>query len=359
MPCSQEAARLGWQTPVVTSREGDRIDFEGLVDKLAEGRVVFVGESHDRLEHHLNQLEIVCRLHLRDERWVIGMEFFQQPYQKPLDDFVSGIIDEPTMLRETQYYERWGFDYRLYRPIMQFARERGIPVIALNVPVEISRRVGRGGVEKLSEEERAALPDGLDRADESYRDRIEAVFREHPEKVRDNLEAFIQVQLLWDEGMAERASSYLGAGDERRMIVLAGSGHTLRSGIPQGVARRVAAPAAIVLQGAYGEAYADQGDFLLASKRLDLSKPGMLGVLLQSDENGVSVVGFGESSAAESAGIEKGNRILMLDEDSIRTLTDIKLSMMNKRPGDKVSVLVGPAESNESSAPRRVDVILR
>lgn len=359
MPCSEEAARLGWQAPVVTSREGDRLDFEDLVDKLAQGRVVYVGESHDRLEHHLNQLEIVCRLHQRDERWVIGMEFFQQPYQKPLDDFVSGVIDEPTMLRETEYYKRWGFDYRLYRPIMQFARERGIPVIALNVPVETTRKVGRVGVEELSEEERATLPDGLDRADESYRDRIEAVFRKHPERARGNLEAFIQVQLLWDEGMAERASDYLVEADERRIIVLAGSGHTLRSGIPQGVARRVAAPGAIVLQGAYGETYADQGDFLLESDQLDLPKAGMLGVFLEADDDGVSVAGFGEGSAAESAGIEKGERILMLDGDSIKSLTDIRLSMLNKRPGDKVSVLVEPAQGDASSAPRRVDVILR
>lgn len=358
-PCSEEARRRGWRPPEVTTRAGVVLDFASLVDGLAETRLVFVGESHDRLEHHLNQLEIICRLHARNENWAVGLEFFQWPSQIHLDDFVAGNIDEPTMLRETEYFERWGYDYRLYQPIMNFAREHGISLVALNVPAEISKRVGRGGVAGLSEGERASLPAGLDRVDEDYRQRIEAIFEEHPQSAQGDLENFIQVQLLWDEGMAERAAEYLAEGNERRMIVLAGSGHALRSGIPERVARRLSATAAIVLQGAYGDAHFEEGDFRLVSDRVDLPEVGLLGVMLETEDGRVSVAAFGENSAAKSAGIEKGDRILRLDGAAVRGLADIKLSLLHKRPGDKVTVVVAPAGGDPSSTPRHVDVVLR
>ena len=52
-----------------------------LVAQLATNRVVFVGEIHDRYDHHLNQLEIIKRLHELDPNLAIGVEYFQQPFQ--------------------------------------------------------------------------------------------------------------------------------------------------------------------------------------------------------------------------------------------------------------------------------------
>ena len=101
-----------------------------IIPALAEKRVVFIGETHDRFDHHLNQLAVIQRLHEQDPRWVIGLEYFQQPYQEYLDAYIAGTIDERTFLEKTEYFQRWRFDYRLYRPIFQYAREQGIPAAA-------------------------------------------------------------------------------------------------------------------------------------------------------------------------------------------------------------------------------------
>ena len=45
------------------------------------------------------------------------------------------------MLKQTEYFTRWRFDYRLYRPILRFARDQGLPLVALNVPRELTERV--------------------------------------------------------------------------------------------------------------------------------------------------------------------------------------------------------------------------
>jgi len=102
---------------------------DALLDILADKRVIYIGESHDRYEDHLNQLGILRGLKARGRHLAIGMEFFQQPFQPVLDAFVAGTLGEADFLKQTEYFERWRFDYRLYRPLLRFAREHGIPVI--------------------------------------------------------------------------------------------------------------------------------------------------------------------------------------------------------------------------------------
>lgn len=93
-------------------------DMDWLIDRIADRRVIFIGESHDRYEDHLNQLAVIAGLHARGKPLAIGMEFFQQPFQGAIDAYIAGEIDEAEFLRRTQYFDRWRFDYRLYRPIL-------------------------------------------------------------------------------------------------------------------------------------------------------------------------------------------------------------------------------------------------
>jgi uncharacterized iron-regulated protein len=331
--CSEVAASSGWQAPEVTG--GDtKLAFETLIDVLAQSRVVFVGESHDRYEHHLNQLEIICRLHRRNPDMVIAMEFFQQPFQAHLDDFVAGRIDTEDMLRGTEYYNRWRFDYRLYEPIMTFARTRGIAIVALNVAAEITTKVGLGGIDSLSEEERASLPGTMERSDKQYRERIKAAFEQHPEETRGDFERFFEVQLLWDEGMAERAAGFLVERSESRLVVLAGMGHAIRSGIPARLAHR-------------------------EPTGLELPPAGMLGVMLDTGDDGVSVQSFADGSAAEEAGLQTGDRIVELQGRPVSDFAGIKTGLLGKRPGDTVTVKVERKTGDDSAETRLFEVTLR
>jgi uncharacterized iron-regulated protein len=106
------------------------LSLERLTAQLATKRVVFVAETHYRYDHHLNQLEIIRRLHQLDPNLAIGVEYFQQPFQPQVDDYIAGRTTEKEFLRATEYYQGWGWDYRLYAPIFRFAREQRIPVRA-------------------------------------------------------------------------------------------------------------------------------------------------------------------------------------------------------------------------------------
>lgn len=316
---------------------------EQLLQKLASKRVIFIGESHDRYEDHLNQLAVVQGLHNLEKDFAIGMEFFQQPFQPHLDAYVAGEITEKELLRRSEYFERWSFDYRLYRPILRYAREHGIPLVALNLEREITEKVGDGGTESLSEDERARIPVEIDRGDQAYRQRVKAVFDHHPMAEDKNFEHFLEVQLLWDEGMADRAARYLREHAEKSMVILAGSGHLeYGQGIPKRLLRRVPAESAILLSGVHRGLDQEMADFLLFPQPVPLPESGLLGVLLdiESEGEGVAVQGFADPSGAKDAGIEEGDRIVKVGEDPIGSYSDIRIALLGSQPGEKLPVEV-------------------
>ena len=341
-------------------------DLNGLIDKLASRRLVFVGETHDHYEDHLNQLAVIDGLRVRGKDLAIAMEPFQQPFQEDLDAYIAGTIDETELLRRTDWFERWRFDYRLYRPILRLARTQGIPVVALNVEREITEAVGDGGLDALSEAQRSRIPADLDRSDPAYVARVRAVFDAHPMtrakdkdkdtgKDKDNgeeagsdatqarFERFLAVQLLWDEGMAERAATYLREHPEKTLVVLAGSGHLeYGQGIPNRVQRRIQVPAAVVLNGTRRDLDPRAADFLLFPRELALPAAGLLGVLLDTESKGegMAVKGFVEDSGAKAAGMEEGDRIVRVGQIPVAAYADIRIALIDSRPGQRLPVEV-------------------
>ncbi|UCE88943.1 MAG: ChaN family lipoprotein [Pseudomonadota bacterium] len=335
-------------------------DLAGIIPQLAAKRVVFVGETHNRYDHHLNQLEIIRELHARDPKLAIGMEFFQQPFQQHLDDYVEGTIDLRELLVRTEYYERWRLDFRHYAPIIEFAREHRIPVIALNAPSEITKQIGRGGLDSLSEKERAQIPAEIDRSDDDYRRRLKAIFAKHPKGKDSAFEHFVDVQLVWDETMAQRTAEYLTSNPAHRMVVLAGGGHfAYGSGIPARVQRRIDVDSAIVLNGVNGRIEAGIADYLLFPVQRELPAAGRLGILLKSDDSGVSVGELGKNSAAQEAGIRAGDVILALNDVAIAGNADVRIAMWDKRPGDTVTVKMRRERVLRTDQELSIDVTLR
>jgi len=328
-------------------------DLDSLLAGLADKRVVFVGETHDRYEDHLNQLAIIRGLRAQGKDLAIGMEYFQQPFQVQLDAFISGAIGEADMLRKTEYFDRWRYDYRLYRPILRYARDEDIPLIALNIEKEITDKVAEGGIASLSKTEASRIPADIDRGNEQYRSHLKAVFDMHPKEEGVDFEHFLDVQLLWDEGMAERAARYLKAHPEKTLVVLAGAGHVeYGRGIPRRLLRRVPVPAATVINGSQRPFDPALADFLLYPREVDLPATGLLGVMLDTDSagEGLGVQGFADTSGAKDAGLKEGDRIVRVGNNPIASYADIRIALMDSRPGETLPVevlrkpLLGKAE---------------
>jgi hypothetical protein len=268
------------------------------------------------------------------------MEAFQQPFQAVLDDYIAGKLSEQEMLRGTEYYTRWRFDYRLYAPILRYAREQQLPVVALNMPAEITRKVGSEGLAALTATEQAQLPAGIDRSDTGYEQRLREVFNRHPANGH-GFDNFVDVQLLWDEGMAEQVADYLKSHPDYRMVVLAGSGHLAwGSGIPRRLARRLEASSAIVLNGWEGELGPGLADFILLTQPRTLPPEGRFGLFLESGNPVPVVEACMPDSPCSRAGLRRGDRFLAIDGERIADMTDLRLAMWDKLPGDTVTLRV-------------------
>jgi uncharacterized iron-regulated protein len=332
---------------------------DSVVSELADSRVIYVGEAHDDYAHHLQQLRIIRKLHAIYPDIAIGMEQFQSPYQPFLDDYIAGRLSEKEMLRKTEWYRRWRFDYRLYQPILSFAREQGIPIVALNVPKEIADKVAQQGMESLTPEERALLPSEIDRSDLAYRDRLMEVFKAHPHAGEQQFERFLQVQLLWDEGMAQRVVDHLQQHTGRKMVVLAGSGHlSYGSGIPKRVARRLPAPNTIIIPADAVPTEPAVADLLLITGGEVLEPAGVMGVLLEERDQGVAVQEVIAGSAAEAAGIQKDDLILTIEGSAVDSTADVKIEMLGRKPGDRVRVSIQRRKLMLLQQERELELIL-
>ncbi len=249
----------------------DPADMAALLTRLRDSRVVMIGEHHDRYDHHLNQLAVIQGLHERGVPVAIGMEAFQRPFQRHLDDFSTGLIDEDELLERTEWDQRWRFDVRLYRDILAYAQRHRLPLVALNASTETVAAVSKHGIEALALEARALFPPHIELADGTYRRQLEQAFAMHGHLPKTRLERFLQVQYVWDQTMARTAGDYLTANPDRTLVLLAGSGHLLHdSAIPQRLRRENPARQALLVTESGALPTGTAPDFVFAARDLPL-----------------------------------------------------------------------------------------
>jgi uncharacterized iron-regulated protein len=221
---------------IYVARKDQPLTLGVLVDHLLEADLVCIGETHDSDLHHQVQLQIIKALFARDERLGVGMEMFQRPFQDALDRYTHGTLSEEDFLMATEYKQRWGFAWSLYRPITDYCRRNGVPLAALNAPKALTSRISQVGYVGLSEDERRQLGP-IDFQVAKHRDfwyeRLAAMHGQKDVPVEQKERSY-QVMTTWDDYMAASAARFQQERHLRRLVILAGSGHIERGfGIPE------------------------------------------------------------------------------------------------------------------------------
>jgi len=326
----------------VFDSSGHEIPIASMIAVLSDKRAVFIGESHDRYDNHLDELQVLRLLNERRQHWAVGVEFIQRRFQPAIDAYLAGTGDEHDFLRKSEYYDRWGFDYRLYRPIFQYAKDNHIPVIALNAEQELSEAVAKSGLDHLSKSDREQLPKEIDKSDTAYRERLYAVFQKHPNATKGDFDHFLEAQLTWDETMAETAANYLRNHPDQAIIVLAGGEHiAYGSGIPNRVKRRIPdVSSAIVLADRKPETDKAAADYYLESGPENLPASGKMGIVMDETRTGVIAKQITPGGAAAKAGVKAKDRIGSIDGQPIHTMADARIALLDKKPGEVISISV-------------------
>jgi uncharacterized iron-regulated protein len=314
-------------------------ELSDIVKSITDKKIIYVGEMHDVFAHHAVQLDIIRGLFQEKGKIAIGMEMFQKPFQKILDSFTAGTMDERDFLKQSEYFKRWGFDYNLYKPLLDFARANSIPVLALNIHREIIDKVSEKGMDSLSDEEKKIIPSEMNFSDDTYRERLEEVFHMHKDWQNRNFDYFYESQILWDETMAQSIQDFLEQNSDYQMVVLAGKGHLeYGSGIPKRTYRRNGYAYSIVLI----DAEVEQGiaDYVVFPKPVEGITAPKLMVFLKVHNGDIEIAGFPEQSVSEEAGLIAGDIIRSLDKEEVNTIEDIKIHLLYKERGDRINMKV-------------------
>lgn len=312
-----------------------------IIDAVSGKDIVYVGEYHDRFDNHRVQLQVIRELYQRNSNLAIGMEMFQQPFQKVLDDYIGGVIDERTFLKKSEYFKRWSFDYNLYREILLFARENKIPVIALNIRKEIVSKVSKNGIRALSPEDLKEVPGEMDLSDREYKERLREAFAGHASPEGRNFDFFYQSQVLWDESMAHNLNDFLTRNPGSQVVVLAGAGHMIYgSGIPKRAYRLNRREYAVILNSGSEEIDKNVADFVLFPAAVPFMETPKLGVQLTDDAGTVTIAAVSPESAGGKAGLKGEDVIISLDGEKMEAVEDVKIHLLYRKKGDAVSVKV-------------------
>lgn len=334
---------------------GDKLSFDQLLDDLNETRLVFAGENHDQIEHHQNQLRVLQGLLQKGRAVVVGMEMFEKSQQPILDRWSEGLLTEKEFLKEIDWETTWGFDYQLYKPILDEIKERHLKVLGLNVERDLVRKVGKYGIESLSPEDKKKLPE-MDLTDRIHRAYIASFYRRYHSGEAKKFDFFYQAQCLWDEGMAENVSDFFKSPDGRgkTVLVLAGNGHVIFDfGIPKRVHRRIPLPYKTIVQKEWKKEMDDDLAFFRASSPLanyiwvtrpnppEKKKP-RIGVMLKDTEGlkGLWIERVIPDSPAEKAGLLPGDQLIAVEGKEIANVKEIHEALEQKGWGKEITFTI-------------------
>lgn len=323
-----------------------------MMDVISGSRVIYIGETHDNLEAHRIQKEIIQRLAARfPGKIAVGMEMFRRSSQEDLDRWSQGTLPEKEFKKLVR--KDWGPQYRLYQLIFKTLRQHSIPLYGLKSSRETEDLFRRGeplpGLEVYPE---------LDMDDIYHKPYAMSFFGGHETHAKA-LEKPYRMLLLWEETMAKTVAEFLNAPDRAdwKLVVLAGGFHVQYGfGIPKRAFRRAPHAFSIVLPGVtripeelkdremevkhvpiplYGADFAWKIDYkVLPENKI------RLGVRLRETETGVEVMSVADGSNAQRAGIVAGDNILSMQGETVLDIEDLVRRLQSQNINDRITLKI-------------------
>jgi uncharacterized iron-regulated protein len=181
----------------VYDAKGNPRTLEDVLQRMLTVDVVFLGESHDDpVAHHLQ--EKLFRMAQERRTAAVGtpprplalsLEMFERDVQDALDEYLAGLITEQHFLKCTRPWNNYEKDYR---PLVEHARTKKLPVIAANAPRRYVNRVGRLGAASLREipepQKRGLPPLPYAGASPAYAARFREVMKNHGKDTKETKE---------------------------------------------------------------------------------------------------------------------------------------------------------------------------
>lgn len=216
------------------------VSLDEAADILTAYDVIFIGERHRHPGNHLAQMQIFRAIHERAPNVSLSMEQFERDVQEAVDQYLAGKIGEGPFIEKTR---AWGNYRTSYRPLVEYAKEHGLPVIAANAPGKVVRCVGIEGeafLERMKPAQRAWAAKSLDLSEGAYRDKFmgfvqgdaahggdpDAPEDAEPQPPSEGALRSYAAQITRDDTMAESIAQHLAVHPNQKVVHLNGSFHS-------------------------------------------------------------------------------------------------------------------------------------
>ncbi|KAF7787946.1 hypothetical protein PRUB_a2480 [Pseudoalteromonas rubra] len=241
------ATQAGWQLtrPLVNLYDYELIDVRSgkpIVvdlslsnDGLLDYDVVFIGENHGHPGNHLAQAVIYQSMLDSGEKVILSMEQFERDVQPIVDDYMAGKIGEWSLRHFGRAWENYKSSYR---PLLEMAKQRGLPVIAANAPKDIVVCTGREGLsvlDKVPAQRKSQIAASFYMPEEgAYFEKFTGLMGnklggkstdKHSKRAKPNLNTY-HAQVVRDDTMAESIDKALAAHPEHKLVHLNGHFHS-------------------------------------------------------------------------------------------------------------------------------------
>lgn len=223
-------------------RTNSYIALEPLLQDLESAAVIFIGEQHDDPAHHAGQIQLIRALVQRGNRVAVGVEMFRADGQPQLDAWSKGELDEEDF-REI-FEQHWSL-WPVYRSIFLYARQQHLPMIGLNVDRELTRQISESGFDSLSPEQLKKLDGIACDVDQRYQNYLRRALGGHLQQ--EKFKFFCEAQMVWDAMMAKNLLAWHENHPGWLLVVLTGSGHAWKYGMPEQLRRRSELPFRVLL----------------------------------------------------------------------------------------------------------------
>lgn len=143
----------------IFNKKGKKASYEKMLKACADADVVFFGEAHNNPISHWLEFELAKDLYEKKSGNItLGAEMFESDNQLLIDEYFSGAITKKSFKKEARLWPNHKTDYA---PFFEFAREKGVKMVATNIPRRYANLVYRRGLialDSLSDEAKKFLP---------------------------------------------------------------------------------------------------------------------------------------------------------------------------------------------------------
>ncbi|WP_090697596.1 ChaN family lipoprotein [Daejeonella rubra] len=196
---------------------------EDMIKSLVLADVVFFGEEHNDPTGHQLESDVLQKLHqLNGKKQTLSMEMFEKDIQQVMNEYLQNLIREKNFIKEARAWN----NYNDYKPMIEYAREKELAVIAANPPNRYVNLVTRKGLSALNPLDRSAKkwlpPLPIDTATGAYYKNFLKTMGGH---TVPGMEIY-QSQNLWDSGMAHSIFQYLKKNKGDKVFHILGRFHS-------------------------------------------------------------------------------------------------------------------------------------